>query len=265
MSYYIRAYRGPKHLNLPLEEKHKYFNESGASPNYGEKEISTYPNNGFQQNMVAIDKFIILHKSDDFTLLQGTGDDTRTGNKIALTSIDFTIYIRLNIDTFIDHIPHGWLQKLFVNFRIMTVRFEKAMGQADLMDWYKNTYIYYSNLNTASVPALSQSCHQEMKRESSPWTGKFSILKEMKLKLTYNKGIKQLHYRLDPHMNLNFDETNHVTNENFSHTYTFVVAPIDYRLDFDGTSFHYLNALTNTTYSLAKVGYNIKYTFYDLD
>lgn len=265
MSYYIRAYKGKKHLSIALEEKHKYFNENGTSPNYGEKEVSTYPNMGGQQNAVALDKFIILHKSDDFTLSQGTDDTNRTGSKISLTAIDFTIYLRLNIDTFIDHIPHGWLQKLFVNFRIMTVKFDKSMGQADLMDWYKNTYIYYANLGTDSSPILSQSCHQDMLRESSPWTGQFKIIKDMKLKLTYNKGIKQIHYKLDPHMNLTFDNTNHVTNEEFNHTYTFVIAPIDYRLDFDGTSFHYLNLMTNTAYGLAKVGYNVKYTFYDLD
>lgn len=265
MSYYIKARKGGRNITFPLEEKHVYFNNDGSSPFYGEKTISTYPNTNFQQNSVALDKFIILHKSDDLTLAQGTSDDSRIGNKVSLTAIDFTIYLRLDIGTFIDHIPHGWLQKLSVNFRIMTVKFDKSMGQADLMDWYKNTYIYYSNLNTAQAPALSQSCHQDMLRESTTWTGKFKILKDMKLKLTYNKGIKQVHYKLDPHMSLTFDNTNHVTNEDFAHTYTFIVAPIDYRLDFDGTSFNYLNGLQTQSYSIAKAGYNVKYTFYDLN
>lgn len=268
MSYRVLAYKGNKVISIPLEEKHKYYNYTATSN--GENSISFYPNTGNGINQIAVkpDKFRIIHDSNVFTLAKGTGDQDRVGSKVALKCIDITFYVRLSIDTFINYIPHGELADLSLNMRLLTVHFDDTMSPTLLADWFNKTYIYYYNFATLTPNEQSQSCHQDMLRESSEYTGKFKILHDLKFKLDKNHTIIQGHYQLKPNMNLTFDDSdNSVVNDDFINTYTFLIAPIDYRLDTDATTYNYLSTSQNFNVSrvFAYYGYNVKYTFYDLN
>lgn len=263
MSYYIKAYKGPKQISIPVEEKHKYFNYNGSTLYNTETQLNFYDNSGTQQYKVEIDKFKIIHNSNNFTLTTGAGASDIIGDKVQVKDIDYTIYLRLNIDKFINDIPHGYLQRLWVNFRIMTVHFDQSMGQADLSNWFKRVFIHYNTFDNATYQ-WAQSCHQDMLTESNPYTGKFKILYDKKIKLTYDKGVKQIHYKLTPNMNVTFDNTSNPTNSDFRNTYTFIIAPIAYHLDMDGTTYHYVKNFTISD-TMAYASFNIKYTFYDLN
>lgn len=261
MSYRIFAKKGNRVISIPLEEKHKYFNITTSN---GEYSILSYPNTT-NANLYGIqtDKLKSLHSSNDLLLTQGTSaDSNRIGDKVALKCIDYTFEIRFNIDTFIDYIPHGELADLWVNCRLMTVHFDEPKTPAGLADWFKRTFIYYADVSSSY---LRQSCHQDMLRESSDFTGKFSILHDLKFKLNKSQGVHQIHYQLKPDMNLTFNNTSNLaTNEEFLNTYTFLIGPIDYAIDTDPTTFHYLKNI-NSSYTLIYIGMNVKYTYYDLN
>ena len=187
MSYRIYAHKGPKSLAIPVEEKHKYFNYAPV-PNTnptGDLYIRTYPSTSVANtHAIQTDKLKVFHSTNDFSIISGSAVDNRIGDKVMLNKIDCTLAIRVNHEAIEgDGQDYANLYPFFIKLRLMIVHFDKAMTPADIAGWFKNTYIYYTDLGSSNY---RQSCHQKMLRESCPWTGKFKILFDERFSLTRN-------------------------------------------------------------------------------
>lgn len=255
MSYHIKARKGRNTLNIPIEEKHKYFNGWFTLQWKGYSQ-------GTQDYLTQYD-VVLLHDSNNLTLTQGVTDGNIIGNKIQVKRIDYTFYFRLEHEIITDHIPHDGTNSFFENLRVMVVHFDNTMTAGSIADWFKKSYIYYGLAGNEPV----QSCHQNRLRESSYYTGKFKILYDLPFKITENESVKQLSFHLEPRKNLTFDNGT-LTNEDFKNTYCFLLGPANYSVDVDSRTFELVNrSVFDNLVDMdnVSVGMNIKYTFYDLN
>lgn len=255
MSFTIKARKGNYTLNIPIEEKHKYFNA------FFTLQWKAYTQNS--QDFLTQYDVILLHDSNNLSLVAGTGDDNIIGSKIQVKRIDYTFFFRLEHEIITDHIPHDGTNSFFENCRVMVVHFDNAMTAGSIADWFKKSYIYYGLSNIDPV----QSCHQNRLRESSDYTGKFKILYDIPFKMTLNESVKQMSFHLEPRKNLTF-ESGTLTNEDFKNTYAFLLGPANYSIDTDARTFELVHrAVFNNIQNMNNIsgGVNVKYTFYDLN
>lgn len=265
MSYRIKAYKGGKSLSIPIEEKHKYFNNTTIG-NYsnGDIYIRSY-NNTATANLYCIqpDKIKVFHSTNDFTTVTGAGISDRIGEKVMINKIDCTLGIRAPNNVIEgDGQDYANLYSWSMNLRLMIVHFDESMTTNNICDWYRKTYIYYNDLQNGN---LRQSCHQKMLRESCPYTGKFKILYDERFSLSRTNPVRQMKVSISPNMDITFDSNGVVTNDDFKNTYFILFGPIDYSLDCSTYLGNWLINTSNKNYDLICFTYNMKYTYYDLN
>lgn len=272
-SYYVKARKHGKSLNIPIEEKHLYtqlvatsdqaagcyqygylykLNESGSS--------SMCPHN-------EAFKIIGNASSSTFQLTNRTGGDGRIGDKVQLVNVDHYINICLDGASISGTLAHGNMVDMEFKFRLMTVKFEETMSDLALAKWWADTRIYngkYTGGNP-SQPSKISSVWTDTLSESNSYTGKFKIIHDEKFTLSKNHTSTMKHIHLSPKMNLTFNENNGVTNDDFKFTYTFIVMPLEYRMDMDCVSQDIMTR-EGTPNSVRLILYNseTKYTYYDL-
>lgn len=265
MAYFVKARKGSRTIDIPVEEKHKYYNR-GVSTAYpqGDLYIRTYPSTSVANSYsIQSDKLSVFHTTNDFSLGGGTDSDDRIGDKVMVNKIDCTLAVRVNNQVIEgDGQDYANLYPFYINLRLMVVHFDQARTPADIAAWFKYTYIYYNDLGSNN---FRQSCHQSMLRESSQYTGKFKILHDEKFKLSRDYSVRQFKVTLTPNMDLTFDSSNYVTNDNFKNTYFFLLGPIDYSIDCSTYLGNWLLNSSGKTYDLVNFTYNLKYTYYDLN
>lgn len=265
MSYRILAHKGSKSLSIPVEEKHKYY-QQGTTSSYpsGDLYIRTYPSTS-SENVYCIqsDKISSFWNTNMFFTQSGSSVNQRIGDKVMFNKVDCTLAIRVNHEAIEgDGQDYANLYPYFINMRFMIVHFDKSMTQSDIANWFKETYIYY---NQISANNYRQSCHQYMLRESCPYTGKFKILHDEKFKLTRDNPVKQMKVSLSPNMDLTFDSSGFVTNDDFNNTYFILFGPIDYSIDCSTYLGNWLLNSSSKNYDLINFTYNVKATYYDLN
>lgn len=265
MSYRIYAHKGGKSLSIPVEEKHKYYNNA-ISENYpsGDMYIRTYPStSSANKYSIQVNKINAFHSTNAFTTATGVDVDNRIGDKVMLNKIDCTLAIRMNNQvTGGDGQDYANLYPYWINLRLMVVHFDTSQTIQNIANWFRDTYIYYNDLGNNN---LRQSCHQKMLRESCQHTGKFKILFDERFKLSRNDPVRQMKVSISPNMDLTFDSNNTVTNADFKNTYFILFGPIDYSIDCSTYLGNWLLNTSNKTYDLVNFTYNIKYTYYDLN
>lgn len=258
-SYYITAHKYNQRLNIPVEEKHKYYNGFGSIDSKLYSETFNY------QDYLDVTDVKIIHDTNNVSLIRGLNEDNLIGKKIFVKDVTVTLYARLVSNLFTDRIPHSDEFDMWINCRVMVVHFSEAKTAAQLVNWFRENYIYYGTVTAQNIPV--QSVHQNRLRESTKDTGKFKIIKDLPFKLSRKQGVYQFSFTLSPKKDLTFDEdTNTVTNSKFKNTYFFIMGPANYSIDTDPRTYEMTNRATFTYQQpLISYGFNIKYTMYDLN
>lgn len=94
-TYYIRAYHNSKHINVPLEEKHKYYNTANSISICKEYPINSETATeklgfGYQLNRYEI---ALIYSSNWINFEHGTADGDYIGDKLQIKNFDFTTSI----------------------------------------------------------------------------------------------------------------------------------------------------------------------------
>lgn len=258
MSYTIKAYKKGSSLKIPIEEKHKYYNNQVV--------ISTKPRI-YQQVTSDID-FKIIHNTSDFTIGTGVGEDTMIGRKIQIKDITYTMIFNLVGNVFTDYIPHSDSFDLWLNCRILCVKFDQPKTEANLAAWFENNFIYYKLTGgTTGSPVLST--WQARLRESTNDTGRFTILKDIKFRLSKKDSVKQITFSLSPQKDCTISSNDStIVNDDMKFIYTFLIGPICYQFDTDARTTEMTSAATWDSHPSNQwivANSNVKYTLYDLN
>lgn len=272
-SYFVKARKNGRTLSIPIEEKHIY---SQLVPTT-DTALSAYQygwlykiNQSGGSSMVPHNeafRIITSANSSTFQLVNRAGSDGRIGDKVQLVNVDHYINICLDGASITGTLSHGSMIDTEFKFRLMTVKFEQNMTDLDLAKWWSDIHIFngkYTGGATAQPNRIS-SVWTDPLSESNNWTGKFKILHDEKFTLGKSHTSVMKHIHLSPKMNLTFDANNIVTNDDWKYTYTFIVMPLEYRMDMDCVSQDIMTREA-TPNSVRLILYNAetKYTFYDL-
>lgn len=168
----------------------------------------------------------------------------------------------------------------WAKFRIVIIRF-------DDFEWpthgpYTALETYFSNLfngvhvpnfiipstnTTQYAPIWAISNQSKMLRESTEYTGKFSILHDEVITLGDKDPMKHIEIIMNPKKNLTFNSEGYITNEDWNNVYGFILPPALYSTDIDQISLDELNKLNitgSTDVNIADFTTNIKFTYYDI-
>lgn len=258
MSYTIKAYKRGASLKIPVEEKHKYYNNQVV--------ISTKPR--IYQSVASDIDFKIVHNTSDFTIGAGTGEEQLIGRKIQIKDITYTMIVRLISNVFTDYIPHADNFDLWLNCRIMCVKFDQPKTESQLTAWFENNFIYYTlSGGTTGSPVLST--WMKRLRESTNDTGRFTILKDIKFRLSKKDSVKEITFSLSPRKDCTINSSDStIVNDDMKFIYTFLIGPICYAYDTDARTTEMTSASVwdgHPSNQWITLNSNIKYTMYDLN
>lgn len=224
----------------------------------------------------------------------GTDENNRIGRKIQSLSIGVEGYLNLQTHeasdskTYILDYFNGWMQeyinetdpnsysfnmdwqKISIPIRHMVVEFddeefyngtdsEKALY---LKDWYKNL-VTQSMEQSSYYPSLQQSTL----RESTPYTGRFKILKDTMYWLDFkDKHMIHFNYQLPYKRTITFDaDGSDPTN---THLYFLFIGPTQPLLDYSNLGFGtFINSSSNPTTTpaeVARINTNLKLKYIDI-
>lgn len=266
-NFYITAHNKGKKISIPLEEKHKYYHVStsgDANIVIYKPDTTTSPYYGYTVNGGNIR---LIFNTNNISIAQGTGEDERIGNKISLKAIDLTTYIYLLGSTVINNINPITGIKPSYNFRIMCVKFDDIMSNAQIADWYQKTFIYYRKVAVSDANYIPfQSNWMDKLRESTSYTGSFKILYDKKFTLGGTHTSTQMNINLPIKGIVNFDNTsnNPTDNQDINNTYCFLIGPSNNFLDMDSVSTYRFAQGENNQTGLAYMNSNIKIKYYDM-
>lgn len=276
---------GPR---IRVEEKHTYLNYQS----------NLAGNNRFQNIVVPTDTFVT---HTPYYPVQGTDEDNRIGRKIQVESIHHEGFILLPLQSSEDNgepslwsrstildgwngyqqslvnkltpdnyefpsaktmfsipIRHLWVEFYDDEFRVATTA-EKGVY---LASWFKNLTIQIGPDATDNP-----SVQTKMLRESTPFTGKFKILKDTMYWLTPDKPVVHFNEQLPYRRGFSFDAQG--ADPSNAYIYSLWIAPTNPRMDYFNYGFG--QWLNNTTlnpeanpYVVATVRANIKLKYVDI-
>lgn len=269
-SYKIYAKKGSKSMPITIESKHYYDNLSYMTWSLYKSNLADTPSPtldnvvGYGPNRFTIG---IIHNTNNFHVVQGTGEADRTGNKVNLKGINMVLTLHFLQNTIPTYLSHSESVLMNFNFRIMTVKFEDIMTDTDIARWYRETYIYTRNINiTGGDKYPQQSNWMDKKRESTAWTGSFDIIKDYKFTLDKYHTTTQFNYDLGFNTDVNFDNTSNrpTDDQEISNIYTFMIGPSNNFLDMDAISMSKVESLSTSYIDAFVLEGNIKYIYYDI-
>ena len=253
---------------------------------------------------VTGDKIIRVYTPYTFTIDKGDGSNERIGDKVFIKSVKLMFNINFNyykymqyisqyaadVNTITTEVADQATQNTvrtylntrnnmdsFFKLRFMLVKFDELdQGYVSTLNdniakWFNSTFVpsLYAPPSTSSNIAIPFVSNQaKMLRESTPYTGKFKILKDMMITIGNKDPQKHIEIDLEPKMNITFNPDNStsragfVSNSDWTNVIGFFILPSYYQEDMDLVSFNQINkeALTN----FITMDENIKITYYDL-
>lgn len=242
MSYYVKAYNNGKHINLQVEEKHKYYHTTAISG--GDKFSLLIPQitasiAGSGKKLTQYQTRVMFY-TNQIRFVEGTGNDEMIGQKVHIKSANFTGWIALNPAGIILDYPHGTLTDLRFNFRLMVVKFDSDLPHDNnqaIADWFNNNYIYYDPTNQTNSTNIKKL------RESTKDTGKFRILHDESFTLTNKHSCQMLNFTIPGFFGTaNTKQTGaeseigSITNEDLRDIVCFVIGPVNPYVDMDSVS-----------------------------
>lgn len=266
MTYYVKAYKGAKSINLQVEEKHQYYHTIGDRYyNITLPQISaTVAGSGRKLTQYQMR---VLFTSNDIRFVEGTGNDEMIGSKVHIKSANYSGYLALNPAVMIADFPHGTLTDLRFNFRLMIVKFDADLPHSttqNIADWFNNNYIYYddnSESNSTNIKKL---------RESTKDTSKFKILYDDSFTLTNKHTCQMLNFTIpgffgtvNTRQTGASSEIGSITNEDMRDIVCFVIGPVNPVIDLDAVSADkWTNFAVNKNIALGNG--NMKISYYDI-
>ena len=247
MSYYIKAYRGNRKINLQVEEKHLYYHTlDGHDYDFAIKPTTQeFPGSG---EYLLPDQLVVLFKSNDIRFKEGTGNDEIIGQKVHIKSANYCGYLAFNYSFINNNYSQPTGVDLRFNFRFMIVKFDNELPhdtKQQLADWFNNNYIYYDSVtkqNSTNIRKL---------RESTKDTGKFKILYDESYTLTGKHTAQMLNFTIPGFSGTaNTQQTGDtadigkITNEDLKDIVCFVIGPINILCDVDCMTSEKWNSLT---------------------
>lgn len=264
-SYKIYAKKGKKVMPIKLEEKHTYVNVTNDIAIYKPlfNNVTSAYVKGYNVNPQTVH---ILHNTNNVYIPQGTGESNRIGNKVNIKSISLTMNLSFIPRALIDSFGHGQNIDTCFRFRLMTVKFEQQMTATDISTWFRQSYIYFYNITAQDGAYPVMNNWAKKLRESTPWTGEFSILMDKKFTLTKFKSFKQIVANVPVKGNVNFDNNSSkpTGNQYFSNIYTFLISPSYNKGDMDPISVDKADSLVDDSINLFEARTNIKIIYYDV-
>lgn len=270
MAYKIYAKKGRKTMPIKLESKHFYTNINPVYIELYKTNLNVTPSPTMDQVRGCgpnNDTIKIIHNTNNMITQRGTAENQRIGNKINLKGINMVISLYFVKDVIATYLSHSEAVLMKFNFRIMTVKFDQIMTSTDIARWYRETYIYTRNISiTAGDNYPQQSNWMDKKRESTPWTGSFSILKDKKFVLDKNHTTTMINYNLGINKDVNFDNTTSKPTDNqfISNIYTFIIGPSNNFYDMDAVSQSKVENLSTGSIATWIIEANIKHVYYDM-
>lgn len=269
-TYKIYAKKGKKTMPIKLESKH-FYNNLPFSYLYLYKANTSIPTitspddvKGYGPNKNTIQ---IIHNTNNIHVQRGTAEDQRVGNKINIKGVNMVLVIRFIKDVIPNHLSHSEAVLMKFNFRIMTVKFDQIMTNTDIARWYQQSYIYTRLINISGGDNYPQQSNwMDKLRDSTPWTGSFSILKDKKFVLDKNHTVTMINYNLGFNKDVNFDNTsnNPTDNQYISNIYTFIIGPSNNYYDMDAVSQQKVEDLAVDSIPVWALEGNIKTIYYDM-
>lgn len=269
MTYKITARKGNKKMNIKIESKHKYYNTGTTFYLY--KTVSNGVDldscKGFQPTTGNVE--VLFDSNNNVIIPQGTAEDQRVGNKVNIKGVNCVVSVHLNGDNIATYLSHGELIDFKTKWRIMAVKFKNPLNdpESDIAKWFRETYIYTNIVVGAVVNPQRQSVHMDKLRDSTPWTGSFTILADKKFKLGKQKTNKLFNFNLKINSDVNFENTDNkpTANQFFSNIYIFIISPSNNADDVDAITQRQLSNLQNV--NQIGIGYcemNVKTIYYDM-
>lgn len=268
MTYKITARKGNKKMNIKLESKHKYYN-SGTTfylykPDKSQANLDSC--RGYQPTTGNVE--VLWDSNNNLILPQGTGESQRIGNKVNIKGINCVVDIYLNGTNIATHLSHGELIDFKTKWRMMAVKFKNKLDNpdTDIAKWFRETYIYTGTEIGTGINPQYQSVHLDKKRESTPWTGSFTILADKKFKLGKMKTNKTFNFNIKTNMDVNFENTNNkpTDSQKFSNIYIFIISPSNNWADTDAITARQLSNLALSQIAIGNCNMNIKTIYYDM-
>lgn len=269
-TFKIYAKKGAKVMPIKIEEKHLYQHAVSVDT---EGSLNVFMPDSTASSDIVVgygvnnQNIAVLHNSNNLTISQGTAEDQRVGNKINIKSISLTLYVRFETANLIAYFSHGQMIDTYFNFRLMSVRFNEPMSTTELARWFRQTFIYYRHVSISGGEKYPfQSNWMDKLRESTPWTGSFSILYDKKFQLKKSKSVKQMNINIPLSGNVNFDNTSNkpTDNQQFCNVYTFLIGPSNVYLDMDAVSTDKCLNLAVPYRTLFDFQANVKTIYYDV-
>lgn len=264
-SYKIYAKKGKKVMPIKIEEKHIYQNVQNNISVF-KPLVSTVTSAYVRGYGVNPGTVHIIHNTNNVYIPQGTGEDNRVGNKVNIKSISITMNLIFVARNLIDHFGHGQNIDTCFRFRLMTVKFHEQMTATDISKWFRESYIYFYNetAQDGSYPVVNN--WAKKLRDSTPYTGQFSILMDKKFTLTKFKSFKQIVANIPVKGNVNFDNSSSKPTDNqyFSNIYTFLISPSYNKGDMDPISVDKADSLATDSDTLFQAKSNVKIIYYDV-
>lgn len=172
------------------------------------------------------------------------------------------------------------------DYRLQVIHFENELPSTAsapnalknrVAEWFSQTYVP-QKYNTGAAASwadygysLLMSNKVKMLRESTSYTGKFKIIKDIEFSLNQSKTYQIIDFQLDPKKQVNMttnDGINYtITNDWWLNTVIVLWQPMNYDLDMDPLSAAILKGISSSSYSSFNIGEitkSIKLTYYDV-
>lgn len=261
MTYYVRAYKGAKTINLQVEEKHQYYHSVSGGANYSislPKGVTGAGTKATSHNIQAI------FNTNSIKFTEGTGNDEMIGSKVHIKSANYNGWISLYQPTYVTDLISENNEARF-NFRLMIVKFDAEIPHANdsqIADWFNNNYIYYSDTNQANSTNIKKL------RESTKDTGKFKILHDESFTLTSKHTAQLINFTIPgffgtANTKQSGDDIGTITNEDMRDIVCFLIGPINYYIDVDTFNTGAWMEFEGTK-QLALGNGNMKISYYDI-
>lgn len=224
---YVKARGKGSSINMPIESKHKYKNGQGTLPVY--PFVGTGSSAVLRHGRSPTDLYLLNDMYDMSQNLVSSGQLTNLKVFLKSCLISFNVsFVPAYLFTFYD--KSIWGDPAFLKFRVLTVQFDEAKTQTDILSWFRQSFVYDYTFTSEEV----LSCHEKTLRESTRWTNQFKILfdKSFTLNSLSNPVVHvQTELKFNKNVTYNTGSSNSLVTSDDLYIYTFILGPGNYSTD----------------------------------
>lgn len=224
---YVRARGKGSSVNMPIESKHKYINGQGTIPVF--PFVGTGSSSVLRHGRSPTNLYIF---NNIYEMAQGLLSTGQTSNlklylKSCLISMNIS-FVPSYLFTFYD--KSIWGDPAFIKFRVLTVQFDEAKTETDILSWFRQSFVY--DYTFVSEEVLS--CHEKTLRETTRWTNQFKILFDKCFTLnSLSNPVVHVQTELKFNKNISYNTTSGTSSPTSDDLfiYTLILGPGNYSTD----------------------------------